>query len=182
MHIECATKQLQSGLLASAAAQLLGSFKTDPGLLAREPRFRNLVLIFCYAGLFLNISATIGSFVLTDNLGELGYRASKKENIMGSTSMGAEEILVKYGASRQWNYMLFHCKSAIRFLFLFLLTRILTIRVDNILLGNTFIDRGSALVCMARGDAADRNHDVLHRRTHIIPHQLFYLDSPYFRG
>ncbi|KAF8180142.1 hypothetical protein BJ912DRAFT_981873 [Pholiota molesta] len=97
-----------SGLLASAAAQLLGSFKTDPGLSAREPRFRNLVLIFCYAGLFLNISATIGSFVLTDNLGELGYRASKKENIMGSTSMGAEDILKKYGASKQWKYMLFH--------------------------------------------------------------------------
>ncbi|KAF9485721.1 hypothetical protein BDN70DRAFT_871044 [Pholiota conissans] len=100
-----------SGLLAASAAQLLGFFKGANGFSDQEPRFQNLVLVFCYAALFLNISATIGSFLLTDNLGELDYRAARKksnEDLYGSTSMGAEEILRDFGASSQWEYMLFH--------------------------------------------------------------------------
>ncbi|KAF8180085.1 hypothetical protein BJ912DRAFT_929437 [Pholiota molesta] len=101
-----------SGLLAAAAAQLLGFFKASAegtgGLGARAPRYQNLVLVLCYAALVLNISATIGTFVLIDTLSDIAFKASKKEFLMARTNMNQEEILQYWGAGRQWNWMRLH--------------------------------------------------------------------------
>ena len=79
----------------------------------REPRDRNLVLVLCYGALFLNISATISSFILTDNLGELEYNAAKQNLDMKISHMVGREttILKQYWASASWNLMLYHCTS-----------------------------------------------------------------------
>ena len=79
----------------------------------REPRDRNLVLVLCYGALFLNISATISSFILTDNLGELEYNVAKQKlDMPHSHILGREATILKqYGASASWNLMLYHCMS-----------------------------------------------------------------------
>ncbi|KJA25338.1 hypothetical protein HYPSUDRAFT_64915 [Hypholoma sublateritium FD-334 SS-4] len=99
-----------SGLLAGGAAQLLSTFKGDMDLMNREPRDRNLVLVLCYAALFLNISATISSFILTDNLGELEYNTAKGRGGVNTTQMlgGEATILKAHGASPSWEFMLYH--------------------------------------------------------------------------
>lgn len=115
----------KSGLLAAAAAQLLVYFKAD-GSFSDDINSggpggaKGFVIASCYAALFLNVSATISSFILIDNLGEIGFRASCKgtewekdiqqtERIEGTQ----ENLLVRFGASKDWNLMLLHCKSSI---------------------------------------------------------------------
>jgi Na+/melibiose symporter-like transporter len=60
---------------------LLGFFKTESNFVG--PPFysqhgaRDFLLASCYMALFLNINATLGSFILTCTLGEVGFQASK---------------------------------------------------------------------------------------------------------
>ncbi|KDR77009.1 hypothetical protein GALMADRAFT_1327154 [Galerina marginata CBS 339.88] len=116
--------QNQSGLLASVAAQLLTLFKTPAPSPSdsssnntgqpTESLAQTFLLVCCYAAIFLNISATISSFILIDNLGEIGYRSSIPNNQRpGSpppTTMSCtpEKLLYTYGASSKWTWMLFH--------------------------------------------------------------------------
>ncbi len=89
----------------ASQAQLLSTFKGDSDLMNREPRDRNLVLVLCYGAIFLNISATISSFILTDNLGELDYNAAKDWDKIPKVSdmLGNEATILKqYGASASW--------------------------------------------------------------------------------
>jgi len=104
--------------LASVAAQLLGFFKADDNF---GPRFhskqgaRDFLVASCYMALFLNISATIGSFVLIDALGEIGFRASKNSKLKdlekaGTIETTQDRLLEKYGASSWWQIILWHCQ------------------------------------------------------------------------
>ncbi|KDR77007.1 hypothetical protein GALMADRAFT_155696 [Galerina marginata CBS 339.88] len=109
---------IQSGLLAAVAAQLLVFFKTDSSYADDIPKHggaKGFLLASCYVALFLNISATISSFILIDNLGEIGYRASCNEEALkqkfGTTNTytaGQEKLLAEFGASEEWEWMLFH--------------------------------------------------------------------------
>jgi len=79
---------------------------------------KSFLVATCYFALFLNINATIGSFVLVDNLGEVGVEAAKRETqqllmhiartprYTGSVT----KLLEDYGASRWWPWMLVHCE------------------------------------------------------------------------
>ncbi|KAF9556813.1 hypothetical protein CPC08DRAFT_669355 [Agrocybe pediades] len=103
----CQSGAVVSGLLAGAAAQLLGFF-TSGGA-------GGFVVASCYAALFLNIGATISSFVLIDNLGEVGFSASAKDDKFhgdkeqsGRVTATQEELLVQFGASEEWSWMLIH--------------------------------------------------------------------------
>ena len=112
---------IQSGLLAAAAAQLLvffkddGSYNTD--IASGGPAgAKGFVIASCYAALFLNISATIGSFVLIDNLGEIQFQAACKpegfqEDIAQTDRLFAfqEDLLKRFGAPSAWTFMMMHC-------------------------------------------------------------------------
>jgi len=72
----------------------------------------------CYAALFFNVHATIGSFVLIDNLRDVGQEAALLEARgflehmkRASTSGGhSSRILVEYGVSHLWRSALVHCE------------------------------------------------------------------------
>jgi len=110
----CSSGAVVSGLLASVAAQLLGFFKADDNF---GPRFhskqgaRDFLVASCYMALFLNISATIGSFILIDILGEIGFKASKRTtelDQLGNIHTTQDGLLLKYGASPWWRIILWH--------------------------------------------------------------------------
>lgn len=71
----------------------------------------------CYAALILNIGSTISSFVLIDNLGEMGFRASCRadeldeynEMGLGTFLTNKDDLLIKFGASPAWKWMVYHC-------------------------------------------------------------------------
>ncbi|KAF9531687.1 hypothetical protein CPB83DRAFT_848557 [Crepidotus variabilis] len=102
-----------SGLLAAVAAQLLGTFKGDQNL---QPQgARDLLVAACYAAIFLNINATVGSFVLIDDLAEVGLEATKRYQAQGDgftavkmDNRGPSQILTKFGASKMWRPILIH--------------------------------------------------------------------------
>ncbi|KAJ3504334.1 hypothetical protein NLJ89_g7987 [Agrocybe chaxingu] len=104
-----------SGLLAAVAAQLLGFFKDK--LEDFSPAgAADFVIASCYIALFLNIAATIGSFILIDNLGEVGYRAAKRDaagtliqiETIGDYRPQISRLLEEFGATKLWNGMLYH--------------------------------------------------------------------------
>jgi hypothetical protein len=124
----CQSGAVVSGLLAAVAAQLLALFKTLPSPNPSCPPntscppnihipggAQGFLLAACYAALFLNISATISSFILIDNLGEIEFRASCKgeafhENVKRAKTMTRtqDRLLVEFGATGEWKWMLFH--------------------------------------------------------------------------
>ncbi|KAF4613012.1 hypothetical protein D9613_010977 [Agrocybe pediades] len=116
----CQSGAVVSGLLAGAAAQLIGFFKSDDNynkdIHGGGPGgARGFVIASCYAALFLNIGATISSFVLIDNLGEVGFSASVKDDQFhtdvqqtGRMTVTQEKLLVRFGASEEWSWMLIH--------------------------------------------------------------------------
>ncbi|KAF9533107.1 hypothetical protein CPB83DRAFT_805950 [Crepidotus variabilis] len=102
-----------SGLLAAVASQLLGYF--EGGLTSNNINNTAgswVVIAFCYAALFLNINATIGSFILTDKLGELGYEGAKKgpadTSTVGVDRRGVSALFKEYGMTSMWSIMLVH--------------------------------------------------------------------------
>ncbi|CAA7263707.1 unnamed protein product [Cyclocybe aegerita] len=108
----------QSGLLAAVAAQLLGFFK-DKLEDVSPAGAADFVIASCYTALFLNVAATIGSFVLIDNLGEVGYRAAKLDaadaliqiEAIGDYRPPISKLLKEFGATQLWNGMLYHCEA-----------------------------------------------------------------------
>ncbi|PPQ69980.1 hypothetical protein CVT25_001532 [Psilocybe cyanescens] len=117
----CQSGAVVSGLLAAVAAQLLTLFKAPPpdGVKAPAEGAQTVLLIACYSAIFLNISATISSFILIDKLGEIGFKSSSKHPIydpestsgkdIGSILKTQEQLMMDYGASRMWKPMLWHC-------------------------------------------------------------------------
>ncbi|PPQ86186.1 hypothetical protein CVT25_006929 [Psilocybe cyanescens] len=105
----CQSGAVVSGLLAAVAAQLLVFFKPDSSFdpnINTQGGAKGFLLGACYAALFLNISATISSFILIDNLGEIGFRASchaeKLEGLtrdVGQHVTNQDKLLVDFGAS-----------------------------------------------------------------------------------
>jgi len=103
-----------SGLLSAVASQLLTAFK-DKNTPLREGQ-RNFIVGACYLAIFCNINATIGSFVLIDNLGEVGFEAAKREaenqlddiSRAGNYHGSITGLLKKFGATSVWTVMLLH--------------------------------------------------------------------------
>ncbi|KAF8964804.1 hypothetical protein BDZ97DRAFT_865155 [Flammula alnicola] len=107
----CQSGAVVSGLLAAVAAQLLVFFKAPSSYSHASQTEIDIIVAFCYAGLFLNIGATISSFVLIDELGELGFQASRRADSLkqiGEISVTQENLLLKFGASRSWKSKLYH--------------------------------------------------------------------------
>ncbi|KAF9530497.1 hypothetical protein CPB83DRAFT_850425 [Crepidotus variabilis] len=102
-----------SGLLAGVASQLLGTF-TDADI--SPSGAKGIIVATCYAAIFLNINATIGSFVLIDRLGELGFEAARLDmlgrldqlELVGHNHSQVNQLLKEFGAGRMWKYMLIH--------------------------------------------------------------------------
>ncbi|KAF8895827.1 hypothetical protein CPB84DRAFT_1781918 [Gymnopilus junonius] len=97
----CQSGAVVSGLLASVAAQLLVFFKASSSYAEGIPNpggAQGFLLASCYAALFLNISATISSFILIDNLGEIGFTMTTTQ----------DDLLIMFGASKKWKWMLWH--------------------------------------------------------------------------
>lgn len=108
---------LQSGLLAGVGAQLLTTFQGlgDPPAEPVPAGAKEFLLATCYASIFLNIAATICSFVLIDHLGEIGFEAAairdpEDDRQMGKIRTSQDKLLMKFGASNQWKAMLYHCR------------------------------------------------------------------------
>jgi len=70
----------------------------------------------CYAALFFNVNATIGSFVLVDNLRDVGQEAALLdaqgwlEHMKRAATFGgnSSRLLVEYGVSHLWRFALVH--------------------------------------------------------------------------
>ncbi|KAH9474872.1 hypothetical protein JR316_0013340 [Psilocybe cubensis] len=111
----CQSGAVVSGLLAAVAGQFLGLVRS---VAADNASFetQSFLLTMCYAAILFNISATIGSFIIMDNLGEMGFRASCKATELDEVSdMGLgtfmtsqDGLLIKFGASPEWKWMLYH--------------------------------------------------------------------------
>ncbi|PPQ93956.1 hypothetical protein CVT25_014867 [Psilocybe cyanescens] len=116
----CQSGAVVSGLLAAVAGQFLGFVRSSTITPDVSYEARCFLLTMCYAALLFNISATIGSFILMDNLGEMGFRASCKASELDEvTDMGLgtfmtsqDGLLIKFGASPEWNWMLYHWLSS----------------------------------------------------------------------
>ena len=98
------------------SAQLLSFFKSDDSFGTRHSQqgARDFLVAACYLALFLNISATISSFILIDILGEIGFKASTNEDALrklGNCRTTQDKLLLKFGASPWWRIILWHCKS-----------------------------------------------------------------------
>ncbi|KIM38850.1 hypothetical protein M413DRAFT_75481, partial [Hebeloma cylindrosporum] len=110
----CSSGAVVSGLLASVSAQLLGFFKADSSFNAAghsQKGARDFLVAACFMALFLNISATISSFILIDILGEIGFKASTNEEDLkklGKCETTQDGLLSKFHASPWWRYILWH--------------------------------------------------------------------------
>ncbi|KIM42571.1 hypothetical protein M413DRAFT_444283 [Hebeloma cylindrosporum] len=105
----CQSGAVVSGLLAGVGAQLLGSFQAANG----PAGAKEFLVATCYASIFLNIAATICSFVVIDHLGEIGFEAAairdpEEDRKMGRILTSQERLLMSFGASSQWKAMLYH--------------------------------------------------------------------------
>lgn len=105
---------LQSGLLAAVAAQLLSYFR-DPGTYDRRldsQNARDVVVALCYGALFFNVGATISAFIIIDKLGSLTLVYARRDPInIGTFAASETAILEHYGAGNKWKYILWHCES-----------------------------------------------------------------------
>jgi len=105
----CQSGAVVSGLLAGVASQLLSTFQGVNG----HAGAKEFLLATCYASIFLNIAATICSFVVIDHLGEIGFEAAairdpEDDRKIGKLRTSQEGLLIKYGASSKWRWMLYH--------------------------------------------------------------------------
>lgn len=109
----CQSGVIVSGLLAVTAAQLLTFFKNTSNFNNESTAGAHTFLVLlCYGSLFFNTSASISSFVLIDRLGELQFRAAQKDQSIlpsgGFTSLGADNLLIRFGAGRLWTCIAWH--------------------------------------------------------------------------
>ncbi|KAJ3502130.1 hypothetical protein NMY22_g18692 [Coprinellus aureogranulatus] len=66
-----------SGLLAAAASQLYGFFKSSSSYSENTSETtRDAIVGLCYVAMFLNIGATLSGFMIIDALGEVQYQAA----------------------------------------------------------------------------------------------------------
>jgi len=103
----------QSGLLAGAAAQLLGFFRSEDAYKRRPTSqgAKDTVLALCYAALLLNVAATISAFMVIDKMGSLTMNGAMMPPPQIGRFYGTHVgLLVKFGGSPNWRYMLWHCE------------------------------------------------------------------------
>jgi hypothetical protein len=96
--------------LAAVGAQLLGTFQNVNG----DAGLKEFLIMACYVSIFLNIGATVSSFVVIDHIGEMVFQASairdsEDDRQMGKIRTSQEKMLMNFGASNQWNWMLYYC-------------------------------------------------------------------------
>ncbi|KAF6749600.1 hypothetical protein DFP72DRAFT_913037 [Ephemerocybe angulata] len=68
--------------------------------------------VFAYAALVLNIGASLSSFILIDELGELPFRAAQQRSSLlpsrGPIEGSPAQLLRRYGADRLWTFIAYH--------------------------------------------------------------------------
>jgi hypothetical protein len=80
-------------------------------------RAHTLLLIASYSGVVLNVSATVGSLILTDKLGELPVQASQRVNFLPKATVSQDtttKMLKLYGIGSMWKCAVWHCKFSVR--------------------------------------------------------------------
>jgi len=101
-----------SALLAGTAGQLLVFVKDADNLPTTPSQARTCLILLSYLALVFNCSAAITSLILTDRLGELLVRASRRPHpfLEGTTSTTASslKILKRYGIGASWNLVMCH--------------------------------------------------------------------------
>jgi len=106
----------QSGLLAGVAAQLLSFFRGKEAYQRRSTSqgAKDTVLALCYAALLLNIAATISAFMVIDKMGSVTMKGAMMPPPQIGRFHGTHvSLLVKFGGSPNWRYMLWHCECCV---------------------------------------------------------------------
>lgn len=106
---------LQSALLAGLAGTLLVYMQREENFPVETigGRGHTLLLICSYSAVILNVSATVGSLVLTDKLGELPIQASQRAQLLPQATISEDNtttMLKIYGIGPMWTYAMWHCK------------------------------------------------------------------------
>ncbi|KAF9556812.1 hypothetical protein CPC08DRAFT_820218 [Agrocybe pediades] len=114
----CQSGAVVSSLLAALCGQLLVFFKDDRSYSPKTPvpeKVKSFLVAISYISLFLNILAALYSFVMIDNLGEIDYRSSCKRDSFhrdmeqtGRMTASQEGVLMRFGAGRDWKWMIVH--------------------------------------------------------------------------
>ncbi|KAI0048457.1 hypothetical protein FA95DRAFT_1605210 [Auriscalpium vulgare] len=102
----CQSSAVVTALLAAIQVQLLTFFK-DP----RAPDVQcTAIMLATYAGLFLSVSATISSLIITDEVGELPMRAARQSQPedKGIIFECTRELLQRYGARPSFFWVQLH--------------------------------------------------------------------------
>ncbi len=103
---------MQSALFAGIESQLLGFVK---GEIQDVANFQGQALLaFTYITLFLSVSATMTSLILTDEFGELPLRASRRpdsQRLNKATTFdeASHKLLSRFGGSAAWRWVMWHC-------------------------------------------------------------------------
>ncbi|KAF9054363.1 hypothetical protein BJ165DRAFT_1522903 [Panaeolus papilionaceus] len=104
-----------SALAAGIVAQLLGFIKDNKNYADNtDPEKINVLVGMCYFSLFMNIGATISSFVIIDRLGEFHLRAARipdsetalSPSVKNADLTESDLIRAQFGVGRTWSILL----------------------------------------------------------------------------
>jgi len=109
----CQTAAIVSALFAVLAGTLLVFMQREENFPPEtlDGRGHTLLLICSYSAVVLNVSATIGSLVLTDKLGELPLQASQRVHLLPRATVSKDNttaMLRLYGIGPMWTYAMWH--------------------------------------------------------------------------
>jgi len=104
----CQASAVVAALFAAIEAQLIVLIKTppDPNSALRNSNaglFRFLLLL-SYSGLAFNSAATVTSLIISDQLGEMPFRARKVKK--GPVPDSAHALLKTYKVSKRWSWLI----------------------------------------------------------------------------
>lgn len=111
------TDPTQSALIVVLDAQFLTFMKGQPRFADSvdvDHSVQDVMLGFVYAGLFLNIGATVSSLIITEMFGEMPLNAARCEpetlHAQGRLSASTADLLARYGVSRRVRIITWHCE------------------------------------------------------------------------
>jgi len=106
----CKTSATISALMALISAYLLVFVKNTQFQGSTPAGSLPFLTLVSYGGLVFNISATVSAFLLTDRLGSMAIKSSKRRDLArdGTVDAPSSFLLKKYGAGSGWTWSMWH--------------------------------------------------------------------------
>ena len=75
---------------------------------------QQVVVILTLAGTILSISATLSALMLTDEFGEIPFRASKHTTQPDNSTIDSESVILRsFGARKSTQWLIVHCERTV---------------------------------------------------------------------